>query len=84
MFPENGNIVAGVSGGPDSVCLLLVLCELRENCDLHLTAVHVHHGLRQEAGEDARFVEELCRTAGCALQSGSCECGGSGQRTENF
>ena len=61
MFPENGNIVAGVSGGPDSVCLLLVLCELRENCDLHLTAVHVHHGLRQEAGEDARFVEELCR-----------------------
>ena len=61
MFRKNGNIVAGVSGGPDSVCLLLVLCELRENCDLHLTAVHVHHGLRQEAGEDARFVEELCR-----------------------
>lgn len=61
MFPENGNIVAGVSGGPDSVCLLLVLCELRESCGLHLTAVHVHHGLREEAEEDAAFVRELCR-----------------------
>ena len=60
MFPENGNIVAGVSGGPDSVCLLLVLCELRENCDLHLTSVHVHHELRQEAGENARSVKGIC------------------------
>ena len=61
MFPENGNIVAGVSGGPDSVCLLLVLCELRETGVHQLTAVHVHHGLRQEGGGDARFEEEICR-----------------------
>ena len=60
MFPENGNIVAGVSGGPDSVCLLLGLVKLRESCGLRLAAVHVNHGLRAEAGEDAAFVRRLC------------------------
>lgn len=61
MIPENGNIVAGVSGGPDSVCLLLVLVRLQERLGLHLRAVHVNHGLRSEAGEDADFVRHLCR-----------------------
>lgn len=65
MLPRSGNIVAGVSGGPDSVCLLYVLVKLRdeltaEKC-LNLYAVHVNHGLRREAKEDERFVEELCR-----------------------
>lgn len=61
MLPENGNIVAGVSGGPDSVCLLLILVRLRERCGLHLSAVHINHGLRTEAGMDADFVRRLCR-----------------------
>lgn len=61
MIPENRNIVAGVSGGPDSVCLLLVLVRLREKYGLHLTAVHINHGLRAEAGTDADFVRRLCR-----------------------
>lgn len=60
MIPANGNIVAGVSGGPDSVCLLLVLVRLREKLGLHLSAVHINHGLRAEAGKDAEFVRSLC------------------------
>lgn len=60
MLPENGNMVVGVSGGADSVCLLLVLLRLRKRFGLRLRAVHVNHGLRREAGEDARFVESLC------------------------
>lgn len=62
MLPENGNIVAGVSGGADSVCLLYALVKLRDGSrpGLKLTAVHVNHKLREEAGEDAAFVEELC------------------------
>ena len=61
MFPQNGNIVAGISGGADSVCLLRVLAELRKEYHFNLTAVHVNHQIRREAGEDARFTEELCR-----------------------
>lgn len=62
MLPENGNIVVGVSGGADSVCLLYALVKLRDGLkpELSLTAVHVNHKLRQEAGEDAAFVEALC------------------------
>ena len=29
-----------------------------------MAVVHVNHGLRREAGEDAGFVEELCRERG--------------------
>lgn len=54
-------IVLGVSGGADSVCLLLLLAELRELYDLKLFVLHVHHGIRgAEADADAAFVEELC------------------------
>lgn len=36
----------GVSGGADSVCLLLMLLEYRKHCDFFLEAVHVEHGIR--------------------------------------
>lgn len=59
---ENGNVVlAGVSGGADSVCLLLLLKEMQQELDFVLEAVHVEHGIRGvESENDAAFVEELC------------------------
>ena len=60
MFPQNGQIVAGISGGADSVCLLAVLARLRSSRGFCLTAVYVDHGLRKEAQEDAAFVKKLC------------------------
>ena len=54
-------VVAGVSGGADSVCLLLLLLELRERLGFSLSAMHVEHGIRgEQSGRDAAFVEELC------------------------
>ncbi len=62
-------MLAGVSGGPDSVCLLFVLLQLREELDFELMAVHVNHGLReQEADRDQEFVEELCGKLGVPLR----------------
>lgn len=56
-------VLAGVSGGADSVCLLLLLLERREELGFPLEVVHVEHGIRgAESREDARFVEELCAT----------------------
>ncbi|MFQ8703321.1 MAG: tRNA lysidine(34) synthetase TilS [Eisenbergiella sp.] len=64
MLPDNGNIVVGVSGGPDSVCLLYMLVKLRKELAserrLNLYAVHINHGLRKEAEGDEAFVKELC------------------------
>jgi tRNA(Ile)-lysidine synthase len=57
-------VLAAVSGGPDSVALLDVLCALRSPLDLTLSVVHVHHGLRPEADADAHAVRRLCETLG--------------------
>ena len=61
MLTCGDKVIAGVSGGADSVCLFLMLLELREKIGFDLIAVHVHHGLRGEAADqDQQFVEALC------------------------
>ena len=61
MLKAHDRVVVGVSGGADSVCLFLLLWEYAKKVPLSLAVVHVNHGIRRAAGEDARFVEELCR-----------------------
>lgn len=61
MLTCGDRVIAGVSGGADSVCLFLMLLELRGKIGFDLIAVHVHHGLRGEAADqDQQFVEALC------------------------
>ena len=60
MTAPGHRIVTGVSGGADSVCLLFMLLEYAKRTPIELAVVHVNHGLRQEAGEDADFVRKLC------------------------
>ena len=65
LLQKGAKIVVGVSGGPDSVCLLHVLCELSGPWDLKLHAVHVNHCIRgAEADGDQKYTEELCRSLG--------------------
>lgn len=54
-------ILAAVSGGADSVCLLHVLVKLQKAWKLKLRVVHVNHQLRgREADRDEDFVRRLC------------------------
>ncbi len=54
-------ILLGVSGGADSVAMLLLLRELAGKYDLPIEVLHVEHGIRgQESLDDAAFVERLC------------------------
>lgn len=63
MIDEGMHIVTGVSGGADSVCLLLALCGYRKKVAFTLSAVHVEHGIRgAESLADAAFVEKLCQS----------------------
>ncbi|MGA2435564.1 MAG: tRNA lysidine(34) synthetase TilS, partial [Bryobacteraceae bacterium] len=65
MFAPGARVGVAVSGGADSVCLLLVLRELAPEWDLKLCVLHVNHGLRgEESDADARFVEELAAKFG--------------------
>lgn len=61
MISEKDTVLAGVSGGADSVCMLFILWKLREEMSFRLMAVHVHHGVREDAQKDADYVEALCR-----------------------
>ena len=65
LIEKNDGIVAGLSGGADSVFLFLYLTQIRKEYDLKLCFVHVNHGIRgTEASEDQHFVEELCKARG--------------------
>ena len=65
MIQQSDDLLVAVSGGPDSVALLHLLCDLRKELGLHLEVAHLQHGIRgAEAQEDARFVAELAETLG--------------------
>lgn len=53
-------VEVGLSGGVDSVVLLHVLCSLRNELPLDLSALHVHHGLDAAADDWENFCRELC------------------------
>ena len=57
MFAEGDYVVAGVSGGADSICLLCVLLELRLEIPMTIQVVHINHKIREEAGEDADLTD---------------------------
>lgn len=62
ILEQGDRIVVGVSGGADSVCLLDMLCRMRDSDNLTIMAVHVHHGLRgNEADKDEIFTQQLCK-----------------------
>lgn len=65
LIEHKDAVVVGVSGGADSVCLLLLLLAYQKKLAYTLHVVHVEHGIRgEESASDARFVEELCREHG--------------------
>ena len=62
MLQIGDKIIAGVSGGPDSICMLHILMLLRDRFSLELVAAHINHGLRgEDADNDEKYVEEFCR-----------------------
>ncbi|MGL6106368.1 tRNA lysidine(34) synthetase TilS [Romboutsia sp.] len=63
---NNGDkIVIGVSGGPDSICLLHILNRLKEKFDIEIYAAHLNHQLRGiEAQKDALYVSQICEEMG--------------------
>lgn len=62
MVKEGECILAAVSGGADSLCLLLILLQLRRTRKIRLCVVHVEHGIRgADSVKDACFVENFCK-----------------------
>ena len=65
---NRAGVVLAVSGGPDSVALLLLMAKYSLSTGLKLHIAHVDHGLRgQESKRDANFVAQLAQSLGIAV-----------------
>ena len=61
MLAGGEKILIGLSGGPDSVCLLHVLSHIREKFKLDLRAIYIDHGLRPgETEKEIEFCKDIC------------------------
>ena len=69
------NIVVGISGGCDSMCLFHILNKLKEQFKINLYPVHINHMLRGEAANaDAEFVSAYCEKMGTPAKIFNFDC----------
>jgi tRNA(Ile)-lysidine synthase len=70
LIKAGDRVAVAVSGGADSVALLLLLLELRADLGIVLSVAHVNHKLRgQESDEDEHSVVELAHSHGLELHT---------------
>ncbi|MEI8350606.1 MAG: tRNA lysidine(34) synthetase TilS [Candidatus Omnitrophota bacterium] len=60
LLKKKDKVILGVSGGPDSLCMLYQLYRLRKEYKLQLVCAHFNHSLRDEADSEEEFVKNLC------------------------
>ena len=65
MIEAGSQVIVGISGGGDSVCLLFLLSRYQKRRPFHLLGIHVNHGIRgQEALRDQEYAKKLCERLG--------------------
>ncbi|MCM8783548.1 MAG: tRNA lysidine(34) synthetase TilS [Candidatus Omnitrophica bacterium] len=71
MLNKGDKVLVGVSGGPDSVCLLYLLYKLKESLNLGLHVCHLNHKLRgKDSDDDASFVKDFTERLGLPFYGG--------------
>jgi len=70
LILPRGSVIVGVSGGADSMALLLALSGLRHDLGVQLHAAHFNHQFRPEALRDERFVVQWCKQLNIPLTIG--------------
>ncbi|MCL2665097.1 MAG: tRNA lysidine(34) synthetase TilS [Defluviitaleaceae bacterium] len=74
LLDRGDHVIAGVSGGADSVAMLRTLAGLRAELGLGLTAVHINHNLRgAQSDADELFVKDLCEALNVSFISVSAD-----------
>lgn len=61
LINENDKIICGVSGGPDSICMLDILKDLKEELKFEIIVCHINHLIREEAISDEEYVVNYCK-----------------------
>lgn len=61
MLSYGDHVLVGLSGGPDSVCLLSILLKINKRYNIKISAAYIDHGLRPEdTPREIDFCKELC------------------------
>ena len=64
MLSNGDTVLVGVSGGPDSMALLYLLMDIRNEYGITLKLAHLNHGFRKEAADEAEFVRKTAVSLG--------------------
>ena len=67
LLKDNDTIVIGLSGGPDSMCLLDILESLNKN--IKIVCAHINHNIREESKEELIFIEDYCKKKNLVLET---------------
>lgn len=60
LIESGDKIVLGVSGGPDSISMLNILNEIKNELQFEIYVAHINHMIREEAIEDEKYVQDYC------------------------
>ena len=60
LIQQGDKIVLGVSGGPDSISMLHILNEIKEDYKFDIYVAHINHMIRDEADSDEQYVKLYC------------------------
>ena len=75
LIKDGDRLVLGVSGGPDSIAMLNILNDIRNDKKQHMNfdiiVAHVNHMIREEAIDDQKFVENFCKKIGVTFYAKS-------------
>ncbi len=64
LINEGDKIVIGVSGGPDSICLLHLLNNLKDTLKITIYVAHINHSIREVADMETKYVQDFCKKIG--------------------
>ena len=60
LIQQGDRIVLGVSGGPDSISMLNILNEIKDEYKFEIYVAHINHMIRKEADDDEIYVQQYC------------------------
>ena len=62
LIEDREKILLGVSGGPDSISMLDILKQIKqeEKIKFEIVVAHINHQIREEAIEDEKYVQNYC------------------------
>ncbi len=64
LIEKNDKVVIGVSGGPDSICLLHLLYSIKKELEFEIVVAHINHQIRKVADSETEYVKDFCKNLG--------------------